>query len=84
MNWAALAAVMSGIGVLASFGLAAFVYGKLTQQVTDNKEKTSEHALTLKEHAEKLEDHGGKISRLQEWKNGVSIGAKISGAKESV
>jgi hypothetical protein len=82
MNWAALAAITSALGVLASFAVAAYVYGALTQQVKDGKEKAGEHSVTLKEHADKLEDHSEKIGRLQEWKNGFNAAARVSGTKE--
>lgn len=82
MNWAALAAFGSLFGVIASALTAAFVYGKLTAEVTNNKADTRAHSETLEKHAEKLEDHGEKIGRLQEWKNGFNAAARVSGTKE--
>lgn len=82
MNWAALAAFGSLFGVIASGLTAAYVYGKLTQQVTDGRDKANEQSVTLKEHSDKLEDHGEKIGRLQEWKNGFNAAARVSGTKE--
>lgn len=75
-------AVGSVLGIIVQVGVAAYVYGKLTQTSIDTKEDVREHSMTLKEHSDKLEDHGEKIGRLQEWKNGFNAAARVSGNKE--
>lgn len=82
MNWAAVAAIGSLIGVVVTIISVAYMSGQFTQQIKDNKDKTAEHAATLEKHQEKLEDHGEKIGRLQEWKNGFNAAARVSGNKE--
>lgn len=82
MNWSAVAAIGSLIGVVVTIVSVAYMSGQFTQQIKDSKDKATEHSVTLKEHAEKLEDHGEKIGRLQEWKNGFNAAARVSGSKE--
>jgi hypothetical protein len=82
LNWAAIAAVSSLAGLVGSLLVGAFVYGKLTQEVKETRDKTGDHAVTLKEHSDTLVDHGQKISRIQEWKDGVKFGSLVAGSKD--
>jgi hypothetical protein len=77
LNWIAFAAIAAVFGPIASIAVGAFVYGKLTQAVTDNKAKTEEHGGILVKHAERLGDHEVKIGKIEEWKAGIKIGARI-------
>lgn len=83
MNWAAVAAITSIVGVVTSLLVAAYIYGKLTQQVKDGRDRTDDHGETLKAHGEKLETHGNKIGRLEEWKSGFNAAARVAGGKET-
>lgn len=77
MNWIAFSAIAAVLGPIASVAVGAFVYGRLTQSVVDNKSKTDEHGGILVKHAEKLGDHGERLSKVEEWKAGIKIGARI-------
>jgi len=83
VNWAALGAIASIIGVATSLLVAAYVYGKLSQQVKDGRDRTDDHSDLLKVHGEKLESHGNKIGRLEEWKSGFNAAARVAGSKEA-
>lgn len=89
MNWSAVAAIGSLIGVVVTIVSVAYMSGQFTQQIKDGKAKEKEHDERFDKHdakfdqvASKLEDHGEKIGRLQEWKNGFNAAARVSGSKE--
>ncbi len=82
MNWAALAAFGSLFSVVAVVVGGAFVYGKLTQQVVDNRDKTAEHATTLGAHGERITAQEIKVGKIEEWKAGIRIGARLAPEKE--
>ena len=65
MNWQIVVAIVSIVGVVSQFGIAAFVYGKLTQSNIDTKEDVKELKAGQKEHGETLVEHGEAIAGLQ-------------------
>lgn len=83
MNWAALAAMASLLGVLATIIGVAYTSGKLTQRISDNDDQIKIHARRLDDHAERLGLQDVKIGKIEEWKSGVRLGVHIgAGTKE--
>lgn len=84
MNWEMVAAVCSVLGILTTVVCVAFVSGKLTQQISDNRKLLEEHDKTLLDHGDRLSDHDVELAKLNEWKNGYNAAAAISGKREQV
>lgn len=90
MNWAAFAAITSGLGIVASLLTAAFVYGKLTQRQNDQSGRIDKvegvqekHAERFDVHSERIGEHDVKIGKIEEWKSGFSTGVKVTGNQSS-
>lgn len=83
MNWEMVAAVCSVLGILTTIVCVAFISGKLTQQISDNRKMLEEHDKTLIDHADRLSEHDVKLGRLQEWKDGYNAAARIVGATQT-
>jgi len=89
MNWAAIAAVISSLTLLATLLVAPYVYGKLTQQTADNNKRLDGHdarfirqELVLDEHREILSVHGSGIEGLKQWRDGYNAATKrVEGSK---
>lgn len=82
MNWAAIAAIVSGCGLLVTVLGIAYTSGKLTQRIDDTEKVVGGHAETLAEHAARLGVHDVDLGRLKEWKDGFNAAARVSGNKE--
>jgi hypothetical protein len=79
MNWAAVAAVTSLIGLLATIIGTAYNAGQIRQEVKNQRERIDGHGERLDQHEEKLGTHQEKLGRLEEWKNGFNAAARVSG-----
>ncbi len=73
-----VAALASCFGILVTIVGVAYVSGRLTQQIAENRKLVDEHDRTLAEHGERLSDHDVKIGRLHEWKSGFNAGAAVT------
>jgi len=80
MNWAAVAAICSLVGLLVTALGAAFTYGSLTNKVKAQGETLKDHSVRLNEHTDKLGNHEVKLGRLQEWKDGFSAAVNVKGS----
>lgn len=82
MNWQMVAAIASILGVLTTITGVAFVSGRLTQQISDNRKLLDEHDQTLTSHAERISDHDIELAKLNEWRNGYNAAAAIAKGKD--
>jgi hypothetical protein len=56
---------------------AIFMAGGMWMTVKNTKEDVADLKATSKEHGKTLVNHGEHLSRLQEWKDGFSAGARL-------
>lgn len=82
INWLAVAAVSSIVGIIFTVCAAAYTSGRLTQKIQDHDETLVEHGETLKTHTKQLGEHELGLDRLTQWKNGFNAAANISGSHE--
>lgn len=78
MNWAAIAAGFALLTFLSTLCVGAYVYGKLTQQTSDNSKRLDTQAGMLEGHAERIGIHDVKIGRLEQWKDGFNAGSRVA------
>lgn len=78
MNWSAIAAIVSLLGLIATIIGVAYTSGRLSQRVEENGDQVKIHAARLDDHAERIGGHDVKIGRLEEWKSGLNTGARLS------
>lgn len=53
---------------------AAYVYGKLSEQVTSNTQQTNEHAKILELHRSRIDGIDVKLVEVNAWKQGYDAG----------
>jgi hypothetical protein len=78
MNWSLIAALFSLFGVIATIVGVAYTSGQFSQRVHASEEQNKLHAIRLDEHAKQLSSHDVKLGRIEEWKSGLSTGARLS------
>jgi threonine dehydratase len=83
VNWAAIAAITSLFGVLATIIGTAYTAGQMREKIKNNSDRLDVHDDRLDKHAAKLEEHGENIGRLQEWRSGFNAAARVSGNRET-
>lgn len=79
MNWAAIAAIGSFFGIIATIASVAYFSGQFTARLESNVAETRENKATLNEHRNMLDEHELQIDRLKEWRSGFNAAANISG-----
>ena len=77
MNWPALAAICSIFTALVTMLGVAYTYGALTTTVKDQAGRLEQHSARLDKQAETINDHDVKIGRINEWKDGLKLGAAL-------
>lgn len=56
---------------------AAYVYGKLTQQVGENAARTREHGIQLEVQRGRIDNHDVQIGELKAWNAGYEASRAI-------
>lgn len=54
-----------------------YVYGKLTQRVSDGAMRTKENTEQLETHRSRLDGHDVQIGKLQAWRDGYDAARAI-------
>jgi ABC-type lipoprotein release transport system permease subunit len=83
MNWSALAAVCSLLGVFATIIGVAFISGRMTEKIGENTMKTKEHADIIAVHGGRLNDHDVALGEIRAYQKGFSAAAQVSGTKDA-
>lgn len=74
MNWSAVAAIVSLIGLIATSWGIAYTSGRFTQRIEGVEEKADAHTVRLDAHDTRLNVHDSRLSAIDEWKSGVTFG----------
>jgi len=77
MNWAAAAAIISGITLLLVLFGGAVLWGKLTEKVEGHDRRLDSHKAEIFEINNRLIAHDVDIGRLKEWKDGFNAGVGV-------
>lgn len=64
INWAAVAAISSLVGVLVTITVGAFQSGRLSQKVSDHDDRFTEQSKTNLYVNEKISEHDRALSRI--------------------
>lgn len=82
MNWAAVAAIASLIGVLVTIVVGAYNSGQVTQKLDNNIADTRAHAERLDDHGERIGGLDVKVGKLEEWKEGYNAASRVSVSRD--
>lgn len=78
MNWAAVAAIGSIVGVFCTVVMWVFWGGKMTQRVDDHHRRLDGNDELIGSHADRIANHDAKIAHLEGWKEGFDAGSRTS------
>jgi hypothetical protein len=82
MNWAAIAAIGSFFGIIATIASVSFFSGRFSEQLKVNVAETQANRTTLNEHRDIIDGHAMQIDRLEQWRNGYNAAANVSGGSQ--
>ena len=83
INWSAVAAIISAVGLLITIGVGVFWGGRLTQKTLDNEIKLDSHSQRLDGIDGRINGIDVSVGRLHEWKDGFNAGARKLGTNEA-
>lgn len=83
MNWEMVAAICSVLGILTTIICVAFITGRLTQQISDNRRMLEEHDVRLSAHSDKLNEHDVELAKLNAWKDGYNSAAATAQKRDT-
>lgn len=67
-----LEVIVAGISLAVQLIVAAYVYGKFTQKIEENSERTIEHAKALEIHRGRLDGHDVQLGEMKAWRDGYN------------